>query len=153
MQTNNNGVKMNAFGIFEGGGAKGLAHVGALKAAEEKDIKFIGVAGTSAGAILASLLAVGYTSEQLYNPENQSSIFSKDFLSFFSQDWNKFEKAKSSLKSLLKTKCAFAMYLKVIPFYISNYYIIQKLKVNHGVFNTQNFENYINDCLYKKLNV
>jgi NTE family protein len=45
------------FAIFEGGGAKGLAHVGALKAAESRNLEFIGVAGASAGAIIAALVA------------------------------------------------------------------------------------------------
>jgi NTE family protein len=54
-----------AFGIFEGGGAKGVAHIGALKAAEDLNIKFVGAAGTSAGAIIAALVAVGYTADEL----------------------------------------------------------------------------------------
>ncbi len=44
---------LDSFGIFEGGGAKGLAHIGALKAAEVRRLKFLGVAGTSAGSIVA----------------------------------------------------------------------------------------------------
>jgi len=52
--------EITCYGIFEGGGARGLAHVGALKACEERNIKFAGVAGTSAGSIIAGLIAVGY---------------------------------------------------------------------------------------------
>ncbi|MGB0671337.1 MAG: patatin-like phospholipase family protein, partial [Rhodospirillales bacterium] len=48
------------FGIFEGGGAKGIGHVAAAAAAEKSRLEFIGVAGASAGALVASLLAVGY---------------------------------------------------------------------------------------------
>lgn len=59
---------MDAYGIFQGGGAKGYAHVGALKAAEERDIKFTRVAGTSAGAIVASLVAAGYSADELLDP-------------------------------------------------------------------------------------
>jgi NTE family protein len=55
-----------ADGVFEGGGVKGIAFVGALEAAREKGIeKWVNVAGTSAGAIIASLLAVGYEPAQL----------------------------------------------------------------------------------------
>ncbi len=55
-----------ADGVFEGGGVKGIAFVGALEAAREHGIeRWVNVAGTSAGAIIASLLAVGYTPEQL----------------------------------------------------------------------------------------
>ena|GEM_PF-791937 len=60
---------MEAYGIFQGGGAKGYAHVGALKAAEERGIQFIRYAGTSAGAIVAALAAAGYTADEIYDPE------------------------------------------------------------------------------------
>lgn len=56
---------MNIDGVFEGGGVKGIAFVGAVCYLEEKGFKFSRVAGTSAGAIIASLLAVGYTGEEL----------------------------------------------------------------------------------------
>lgn len=56
---------MNIDGVFEGGGVKGIAFVGGVCCLEEKGYKFSRMAGTSAGAILASLLAVGYTGEEL----------------------------------------------------------------------------------------
>jgi NTE family protein len=47
--------------VFEGGGVKGIALVGAVAAAEESGIRvWKNVAGTSAGSIISSLLAVGY---------------------------------------------------------------------------------------------
>ncbi len=51
--------------IFEGGGAKGIAHVGALSALEDAGIERIGYAGTSAGAIVAALAAAGYASHEI----------------------------------------------------------------------------------------
>jgi len=66
--------KLKAFGIFEGGGAKGLAHVGALRALEEKNVDFVGIAGTSAGAIVAALVGVGYRSHQMFNPHSDERI-------------------------------------------------------------------------------
>ena len=59
---------MQAFGIFEGGGAKGLAHVGAIAVAQELGVQFVGVAGASAGAIVAALIAVGYAPREVYDP-------------------------------------------------------------------------------------
>lgn len=59
---------MDAYGIFQGGGAKGYAHVGALKAAEKRGIRFVRIGGTSAGAIVAALVAAGYTSDELLDP-------------------------------------------------------------------------------------
>ena len=55
-----------ADGVFEGGGVKGIAFVGALEAAREHGIeRWVNVAGTSAGAIIAALLAVGYRPDEL----------------------------------------------------------------------------------------
>ena len=51
--------------VFEGGGVKGIAYVGALKALEDHGYKPNSLAGTSAGAIVASLIAVGYKPKQL----------------------------------------------------------------------------------------
>jgi len=52
----------DVFAVFEGGGIKGIAHVGALARfqEEEPNLEFRGYAGTSAGAIVAALAAVGY---------------------------------------------------------------------------------------------
>ncbi len=58
-------VPLRIFAAFAGGGAKGIVHVGALKALEEQDVQFCGVAGTSAGAIVASLKAAGFTASEI----------------------------------------------------------------------------------------
>lgn len=59
---------MEAYGIFQGGGAKGYAHVGALKAAEQRGIRFVRIGGSSAGAIVAALVAAGYSADELLDP-------------------------------------------------------------------------------------
>ena len=51
---------------FAGGGIKGVAHIGALKALEEENIKFDYIAGTSSGSIVACLYSVGYNSDEIY---------------------------------------------------------------------------------------
>ena len=51
---------------FSGGGIKAFAHIGALKALEEKNFKFDMVAGTSSGSIIAVLYALGFTSDEMY---------------------------------------------------------------------------------------
>src|SRR3984885_13435825 len=48
-----------------GGGARGLAHIGVLKAFEEEDIPIGAIAGTSVGALIGSLYAAGITTAQL----------------------------------------------------------------------------------------
>ena len=55
--------------VFEGGGAKGIAHVGALAALEGSRLELVGFAGTSAGAIVAALAAAGYKADKLFSGE------------------------------------------------------------------------------------
>lgn len=52
--------------VFEGGGVKGLAYVGAMRVLEAKGIlgDIVRVGGTSAGAINAVLIAVGYSNDE-----------------------------------------------------------------------------------------
>ena len=53
--------------VLSGGGAKGIAHVGALKVIEELGIPIDYIGGTSMGSIVGGLYALGYTSFQLEN--------------------------------------------------------------------------------------
>lgn len=57
--------------IFQGGGIKGLSYVGVLRYLEENNYKIKYIAGTSVGAIIGSLVAVGYDSYDLENIINQ----------------------------------------------------------------------------------
>lgn len=58
------------YAIFEGGGAKGVAHVGALKAIKANHLEIIGVAGTSAGALAAVLVSLGYEASDLMDEKD-----------------------------------------------------------------------------------
>ena len=51
--------------VLSGGGAKGVAHIGALKVIEEAGIPIDYVVGTSMGAIVGGLYSIGYTPQQL----------------------------------------------------------------------------------------
>ena len=51
--------------VMSGGGAKGLAHIGVIKALEEENIPIDYATGTSMGAIVAALYAMGYTPDEM----------------------------------------------------------------------------------------
>lgn len=53
-------------GVFSGGGIKGFALIGACAEIEDKGLRFVRLAGTSAGSIVAALLAAGYTSKEIF---------------------------------------------------------------------------------------
>lgn len=58
--------KIKKIGLaFGGGGARGFALIGVIKAFEEENIKFDYISGTSIGSIMGALLSYGYTSKEL----------------------------------------------------------------------------------------
>ena len=68
--------------VFQGGGVKGIALVGALSAIEEQGYVPNDVAGASAGAICAALVAAGYTAAEL-----KDVLESTDFFAFEDKGW------------------------------------------------------------------
>lgn len=69
------GVARQSVGlVLSGGGAKGIAHIGVIRALEENDIPVDFVAGTSMGAIVGSLYAMGHTPDEM-----MSLVTSRDF--------------------------------------------------------------------------
>ena len=63
--------------VLSGGGAKGIAHIGVIKALEENNIPIDYIAGTSMGAIVGSLYACGFTTDEML-----AIIASEDFQSW-----------------------------------------------------------------------
>ena len=51
--------------VLSGGGARGFAHIGALKALEELRVRFDVIAGTSMGSMVGGAYAAGYSAKQI----------------------------------------------------------------------------------------
>jgi NTE family protein len=51
--------------VLSGGGARGIAHIGVIKALEEMGVTFSILSGTSAGSIVGALYAYGYSPDQI----------------------------------------------------------------------------------------
>jgi NTE family protein len=70
--------------VFEGGGAKGMVFVGALQEFERRGHTFDRLLGTSAGAISATMVAAGYSTDEMLvalgEKKDGKSVFS-DFMS------------------------------------------------------------------------
>lgn len=63
-----------------GGGSKGVAHLGVLRALEKHGFKVKAVAGTSAGGIVGALYAAGYSPDEIlarYEKVDQSKMFGR----------------------------------------------------------------------------
>jgi NTE family protein len=89
--------------VLSGGGAKGIAHIGILKALEENDIPIDYITGTSMGGIVGAMYAAGYSPEQI-----EQVALSRDFQDWVSgryqSDYNFFFQKKSLNPSILTAK-------------------------------------------------
>jgi len=68
--------------VLSGGGARGLAHLGVLKALEESGIKPSIISGTSAGALIGALYAAGKTPDEILTIATNTNLFSFSALQF-----------------------------------------------------------------------
>lgn len=108
---------------LEGGGAKGLVHLGALKALERQNVHIAGVAGTSAGAIVASLIAAGFRSDEIVDAATGQHILDwlsrhkvevRDARSFFGKiGWRKLD----SFRLLLRLSTAWSSIYVIAGFF------------------------------------
>lgn len=87
-----------------GGGLKGVAHIGALKALEELGINIEYISGTSSGAAMATLYALGYTPDEMETITEESykkivKIKKRTIAKYVAQSmWHK----KIELKGIIK---------------------------------------------------
>lgn len=96
MKKNNNTRKYHFRNlVFEGGGVKGIAYVGALEVLDQegilKDIKR--VAGTSAGAMVAVLVGLGYSADEL-----RDVLWNLNFQNFLDDSWGYIRDTKRFIK-------------------------------------------------------
>ena len=102
--------------VFEGGGVKGIAYGGALTRLDELGIfqNIKRVAGTSAGAITATLVAVGYSAHEISDILSQTNFndFADDDPGFFKDifrllinyGWHKGDKFTAWISELIANK-------------------------------------------------
>jgi len=99
-------VKAQKVGVvLSGGGAKGLAHIGTLKALEENKIPIDYITGTSMGGIVGAMYAAGYTPAQI-----EAIALSSDFQDWVSgrykSDYSHYFQKTSTNASILTAKLA-----------------------------------------------
>jgi NTE family protein len=114
--------------VFEGGGVKGIALIGALKRLEEKNIELSRVAGTSAGAITAALIAAGYKADEI-----------KDIL--WKKNFNDFANAKIFVKKRWRI---------FFSWHIFNLVSLLFARTGYGIFSTDAFYEWIKGLLKTK---
>ena len=88
--------------VLSGGGAKGIAHLGVLKALQEKKIVISGISGCSAGSIVGMMFAAGYSPDHIFE-----IVVSSATLRALRPAWSR--------SGLLRMQKAEEVYLKYIP--------------------------------------
>lgn len=106
---------MKADIVCEGGGVKGIALLGAIYYLEEQGYKFERFAGTSVGAIVTSLLAVGYSGKEL-----KDMLLNLNLKNFYDKNKLTFLPLIGYTVSLLKNKGIFSG--NSIEAYLTNLY-------------------------------
>ena len=92
---------------LSGGGAKGLAHIGILKAIDSAGIKVDYITGTSMGSIIGGLYAVGYSADELEKIARKA-------------DWSEVLSNQSSLRAIvMEEKEEYSKYAVELP-WVSN---------------------------------
>ncbi len=91
--------------VLSGGGAKGFAHIGALKVIEEAGVRIDYIGGTSTGAIIGGLYASGYSATQIdsiFRAVNFSELIQDDIPRSAKTFFEKYESERYALTLPLK---------------------------------------------------
>lgn len=86
---------------LSGGGIRGIAHAGVLKALEDNHIKIDAIGGTSSGALIAGLYVLGYTPDDIYMlfKKHSKQIVGTGLNQMIYQVRNVFNKESSGLRN------------------------------------------------------
>ena len=108
-QTGNHGARPKIGVTLSGGGAKGLAHIGILKAIDSAGLQVDYITGTSMGSIIGSLYAAGYRADSIESLAR-------------SIDWDQFLSNQSSLRNIImEEKSEYAKYDLELP-WVNNWF-------------------------------
>ena len=88
---------------LSGGGFRGIAHIGVIKALEEHQISPYYIAGTSAGAIVGALYAHGKNAQEILDFFKSVDIFSFNNFTMYKPGFIDTEKLYDSFKEILGT--------------------------------------------------
>ena len=123
----------NCKAVFQGGGCKAVAYVGAYEEAYARGVFFSELSGASAGALIAALIAAGAKPDYL-----RKVVMDLDFSQFVTDYQKPGWLEKMKMKLGVKDK-SFDKY--------ANYISISALKDNYGIFDMKKIYNFVNDHL------
>jgi NTE family protein len=132
---------VEVFGVFEGGGAKGLAHVAAFAAAQRHGLKFLGVAGASGGAIVAALIAVGHRPHTLYDPKTRMGLLAGDLTQHLgAQRWSEWCAFNTDAQMRFHGASVLGIWARLPLFFGKWRKLLREASRSRGFFDTGVFE-------------
>ncbi|HSI11593.1 MAG TPA: patatin-like phospholipase family protein [Chthoniobacter sp.] len=141
---------MRAFAILDGGGVKGAALAGALKASQDRGIEFAGYGGTSAGSIVALLACAGYTGAEL----QAKFVDELDFASLLDDgDGKRLIAAKDRLSKVtaaIQANLAMKLF-KTLPAYLRTRRLVKDVWRPLGLYSGDKLEEWLDMALRAKL--
>ncbi|MEI7014076.1 patatin-like phospholipase family protein [Leptospira licerasiae] len=124
----------NCLGVFQGGGCKGIAYVGAYREALKRGVFFSEIVGVSAGSIIAVFIAAGASPDEL-----EEIIYSVDFKKFL---------MPSKKAEYIKTSSS----LKIIEFFLWGKFKAYLRTLNNlGLYSSEEIEKFVDGHLRKIL--
>ncbi len=101
--------------VFEGGGAKGMAFVGALRALQDNNHTSGRLVGTSAGAVTATLIAAGYTADMLENALGERDAKGRPVFEKFMDRPKAKDFTAEDIKNSVTRKCLKSIDIPLVP--------------------------------------
>ena len=132
-----------AYVILDGGGVKGAALAGCLKAAKELNIEFLGYGGTSAGSIVALLASVGYDPDEI----EHIMITEINFSDFLDDKGAALGRLRAATDRLNKSHSIPA----VIREGLRSWRLVKKVVAGYGLYHGDNLQDFLLDKIRAKL--
>jgi predicted acylesterase/phospholipase RssA len=147
---------MRAYGVFEGGGALGIAHLGAYEATRTLGIEFLGVGGASAGAFVAAMIAAGYPPETLLTPTGARGNLLADYglqpVDLLGADeWADWLEAESWVRSGSANRVAIFGLVGSFTWPRAFRRVVQRIRETGGIFSTAGVRDFVNRALRDRL--
>lgn len=131
---------LKAYAVLDGGGAKGAALVGCLKAAEERGVDFLGYGGSSAGSIVALLASIGFTPTEL----NHLLVDEGDFTKFL-------DDGGKALERLTALPQSFASKYSILRYAVTRSRLLRRITRDLGLYHPDGLLTFLRDKIKQKL--
>ena len=135
--------------VLEGGGVKGIGLVGAIEELEAAGYSWDYIGGASAGAIVATLLAVGYTGREMHEVISGPDL---DFINIMDDVpvRGDFFKVQQRLSRAIEKKRSFGILFSALRTSFRMRKLLKRLQQNYGLFDGEYIVDKVRGLIEKK---